>query len=78
MQVRLAEETIKESLAEERTACQERLDRRAVRDRLEAASRHQHRDHMLRLEISGWLQVKSVCNKHARHSGPHWRSTLES
>ena len=56
----MAEETIKESLAEERTACQERLDRRAVRDRLEAATRHQHRDHMLRLEISGWLQVKSV------------------
>ena len=60
MQVRQAEETIKESLAEERAACQERLERRAVRDRMEATSRHQHRDNQLKVEISGWLQVLHI------------------
>ena len=56
-EVRELEESVKESIAEERTACQDRLDRRAVRERLDWSHRQNTRDITLQQEISGWLQV---------------------
>ena len=65
-EVRLSEEKMKESFAEERTACQDRLERRAVRERLEASHRQHSRDLTLQQEISGWLQVPP------HHTTPHY------
>ena len=58
-EMRETEEMMKESLAEERTACQDRLERRAVRERLDWSHRQHSRDQTLQQEISGWLQVSS-------------------
>ena len=48
---------MKESLAEERGSCQERLDRRLARARLERGARSEARDAQLRTEIAGWLEA---------------------
>ena len=70
LQVKQFQETLKESIAEERSACQDRVDRRAIRDRLEWGARQEARDGQLRQEISGWLQVGSCyvsCSSPTRH-----------
>ena len=64
LEVRLNEEKMKESFAEERTACQDRLERRAVRERLESSHRQHSRDLSLQQEISGWLQVTHNTTPH--------------
>ena len=64
LEVRLSEEKMKESFAEERTACQDRLERRAVRERLESSHRQLARDLTLQQEISGWLQVCTTTPHH--------------
>ena len=64
LEVRLNEEKMKESFAEERTACQDRLERRAVRERLESSHRKHSRDLSLQQEISGWLQVTHNTTPH--------------
>ena len=66
LEVRQTEENMKESFAEERTACQDRLERRAVRERLEWSHRQHSRDLTLQQEISGWLQVPSLLTRPAR------------
>ena len=47
LQVKQFQETLKESIAEERSACQDRVDRRAIRDRLEWGARQEQRDGQL-------------------------------
>ena len=53
LEVRQTEEIMKESFAEERAACQDRLERRAVRERLDWSHRQHSRDLTLQQEISG-------------------------
>ena len=65
-QVRTFEETMKESLAEERGSCQERLDRRLARARLETGARTEARDQQLRTEIAGWLEAIITDLEHGR------------
>ena len=65
-QVRTFEETMKESLAEERGSCQERLDRRLARARLERGARSEARDAQLRTEIAGWLEAIITDLEHGR------------
>ena len=48
---------MKECIADERSACQDRVDRQAFKDKVEWSHRQQVRDGALRHEISGWLEV---------------------
>ena len=48
---------MKECIADERSACQDRVDRQAFKDKVEWSQRQQVRDGALRHEISGWLEV---------------------
>ena len=57
---------MKESLAEERGSCQERLDRRLARARLERGARSEARDAQLRTEIAGWLEAIITDLEHGR------------
>ena len=50
---------MKECIADERSACQDRVDRQAFKDKVEWSQRQQVRDGALRHEISGWLEVIS-------------------
>ena len=59
VQVRAFEENMKECLAEERSACQDRVDRQAFRERLEWSQRQELRDGVLKHEISDWLEASS-------------------
>jgi len=48
---------MKECIADERSACQDRVDRQAFKEKVEWSHRQQVRDGALRHEISGWLEA---------------------
>ena len=51
---------MKEQLADERSACQDRVDRQTFKERQDWSNRQEVRDGALRQEISGWLQVNKI------------------
>ena len=48
---------MKEQLADERSACQDRVDRQTFKERQDWSLRQEAREGVLKQEISGWLQV---------------------
>jgi len=55
--VKTFHEAMKECFAEERTNCQDRVDRQSFKDRVDFEKSQSHRDIILRSDISSWLQA---------------------
>lgn len=55
--VKTFHEAMKECFAEERTNCQDRVDRQSFKDKVDFEKGQSHRDIILRSDISRWLQA---------------------
>ena len=50
--------SVKENFAQERLECQDRMERRAIRDRIAVERQNAMRDIMLRGDLSAWLEKR--------------------